>query len=159
TGFQDVAKQYGLGQLTNFPLTGEAQGRVPTPQSRKKLHDKNPKGFPEGGWFGGDNVNLAIGQGETVVTPLQLANAYATFGNGGTVWQPQVAARVLDRTGKVVTQIQPKQIGHVDLPPEVRGPILSGLEGAVASPKGTAFSAFAGFPLDQLQVAGQTGTA
>ncbi|MDQ1396326.1 MAG: penicillin-binding protein 2, partial [Acidimicrobiaceae bacterium] len=58
TGIQDVAKQYGLGVPTTIPLPGEAPGRVPTPASRKKLHDKNPKAFPEGGWFAGDNVNL-----------------------------------------------------------------------------------------------------
>src|SRR3954452_10705649 len=129
TGIQDLANEYGYGKRTGIPLTGETSGRIPTPASRKKLHDKNPKAFPEGNWFGGDNVNLAIGQGETVVTPLQLTNAYAAFGNGGTLWQPNVAARVLDRTGAVVAQIQPKAIGHVDLPPQVRAPILAGLQG------------------------------
>ena len=64
---------------------------MPDPEIRKRLHDANPKAFPNGGWFAGDNVNLAIGQGEMVVTPLQLANAYATFANGGTVFQPRIA--------------------------------------------------------------------
>ena len=93
------------------------------------------------------------------MTPLQLANAYATFGNGGTLWQPQVAARVLDRTGQPVATIEPKQLGHIDLPPPIHAPILAGLQGAVGSGKGTANGAFQGFPLDVLPVAGKTGTA
>ncbi len=58
----------------------------PTRTSRAREHALYPKAFTEGGWFTGDNVITAIGQGEVAVTPLQLANAYATFANGGTLW-------------------------------------------------------------------------
>jgi penicillin-binding protein 2 len=156
---QETARMFGLGVKSGISLAGEATGRISDPRTRAKIHANNPKAFPEGGWFVGDNVIMAIGQGETVVTPLQLANAYATFGNGGTVWQPKVALKVADRSGAVVQQFPGVQAGHVDLPPTVRDPILQGLEGAVADHLGTAYGAFAGFPLGQLQVAGKTGTA
>jgi len=91
---QDEAHQLGLGKKTGIALPFEAGGRIPDPDTRKKLHDQNPKAFPNGKWFAGDNVNLAIGQGEMVITPLQLVNAYATFANGGTVWVPRVGASV-----------------------------------------------------------------
>jgi penicillin-binding protein 2 len=159
SAIQDVAHMLGLGVKTGIPIAGEAAGRISDPKTRAKLHEKNPKAFPEGGWFVGDNVIMAIGQGETVITPLQLANAYATFGNGGTVWQPKVALKVEDANGTTIQQFASQQIGHIDLPPAIHDPILTGLKGAIADPKGTAYGGFTGFPLNQLQVAGKTGTA
>ena len=156
---QDTARLFGLGVRTGVPLAGEATGRVSDPKTRASLHAKSPKAFPEGNWFVGDNVIMAIGQGETVVTPIQLATAYATFGNGGTVWQPKLGLKVLDGTGATIQEFPAQQIGHIDLPPAVRNPILAGLRGAVQDAKGTARGAFAGFALDQLPVAGKTGTA
>ncbi|TML63392.1 MAG: penicillin-binding protein 2 [Actinobacteria bacterium] len=157
-GIQATAHELGLGERTGIALPYEAIGRVPDPTIRKRLHDQNPKAFPNGKWFSGDNVNLAIGQGELVVTPLQLANAYATFANGGTVYSPRVAQRVL-RDGKPVREISPVVAHRVSLPPAVRDPILQGLVGAVAGDKGTAHGAFIGFPYDRFPVAGKTGTA
>jgi penicillin-binding protein 2 len=131
---------------------------VPDPESRRRLHEENPRAFPEGGWRTGDNINLAIGQGELVVTPLQLANAYATFANGGNLYQPRTAARVLDRKGREVTTIDAPPPQHVQLPAAAVGPILAGLRGVVMG-DGTAAGAFAGFPLTGFPVAGKTGTA
>ena len=154
---QTTAHQLGLGERSGIALPTEAKGRISDPATRKRLHDANPKAFPEGHWFAGDNVNLAIGQGETVVTPLQLALAYATFANGGAVFEPRVAARVLNQDGSLVRDVPPNTVRKVDLPPAVRYPILAGLKGAVADPSGTAHSAFAGF--NAFPVAGKTGTA
>ncbi|HEX2064748.1 MAG TPA: penicillin-binding protein 2, partial [Acidimicrobiales bacterium] len=158
-GMQEAARDLGLGRRTGVDLAGEKQGRVPDPETRKRLNAENPKAFPNARWFAGDNVNLAIGQGEMALTPLQLANAYATFANGGSIYKPRVAARVLQQSGQVVREVAPATVGRVDLPAPIRTPILQGLEGAVADPKGTAVSAFAGFPLPVLPVAGKTGTA
>ena len=93
TAIQDTAHDLGLG---------EGIGRVPTPEIRKRLHDSNPKAFPNGGWFPGDNANLAIGQGEMAITPLQLGNAYATFANGGTLWAPRLGTEIIDANGTKV---------------------------------------------------------
>src|SRR5207245_5163062 len=155
---QPPARGLRLGRRAGVVVGPESPGRVPDPESRRRDHVAHPKAFPEGKWFSGDNVNLAIGQGELVVTPLQLANAYATFANGGTVYSPRVAQRVL-RDGKPVREISPVVAHRVSLPPAVRDPILQGLVGAVAGDKGTAHGAFIGFPYDRFPVAGKTGTA
>jgi penicillin-binding protein 2 len=157
TAIQDVAHEFGLGERTGIPLPAEAKGRISDPATRKKLHDEHPTAFPEGHWFAGDNVNLAIGQGETVVTPLQLVTAYSTFANGGTVFEPRVAARVLDQAGTPVRDLPANSVRKVALPGAVRDPVLQGLEGAVAAIDGTAHGAFAGF--NAFPIAGKTGTA
>jgi penicillin-binding protein 2 len=158
-GIQDEARQLGLGKRTGVALPFEAAGRIPDPDTRKKLHDQNPKAFPNGKWFAGDNVNLAIGQGEMVITPLQLANAYATFANGGTVWVPRVGASVRDQAGVKLRDISAQSLRKVDIPPPVRDPILQGLAGVTTDGRGTAAGAFVGFPSQTFPVAGKTGTA
>ena len=156
-GIQDTARELGMGAPTGIALESEARGRVPDPESRKRLHDRNPQAFPEGKWFAGDNVNLAIGQGEMVVTPLQLANAYAAFANGGTLFTPRIGARALKQDGAVVEDIAPQVVRKLDLTAG-RGAVMAGLRGAVTDPDGTAHGAFFAFP-SNLPVAGKTGTA
>ena len=156
---QEAAHQLGLGKPTGLGLPHEKRGRVPDPETRKRLNAQNPKAFPNGRWFAGDNVNLAIGQGEMALTPLQLANAYATFANGGTIFRPRVVAGVLEPGGPPMRQEAPVATGRADLPPELRAPILDGLQGTVADPKGTAANAFSSFPLPAFPVAAKTGTA
>src|SRR3954447_7876555 len=156
---QDEARQLGLGKKTGVALPFEAGGRIPDPDTRKRLHDQNPKAFPNGKWFAGDNVNLAIGQGEMVVSPLQLVNAYATFANGGTVWVPRVGASVRDQTGTKLRDIAPQSVRKLDIPPQVRDPIMQGLQGVVTDGRGTAAGAFAGFPFATFPIAGKTSTA
>jgi penicillin-binding protein 2 len=158
-GLQNVARQLGFGAPTGIPLPNEAAGRIPDKASRAQEHAQNPKAFPEGGWFTGDNVNTSIGQGEVAATPLQLANAYAAFANGGTLWQPRIALKITDQSGHPIRALTPELIRKIDLPPRIRDPILAGLQGVTADPSGTARAAFAGFPLSQFSVAGKTGTA
>jgi penicillin-binding protein 2 len=158
-GIQDTARDYGFGSQTGIPLGSEKDGRVPTPEWKASLHEDHPDSYPDGRWYAGDNVNIAIGQGDMLVTPLQLANAYATFANGGTRYVPSVATAVLSQNGNVLRQIQPTVGGRIDLPPNVRDPILTGLMGVTTDGRGTAKYAFQGFPHDQYPVAGKTGTA
>jgi penicillin-binding protein 2 len=155
---QDQAMRYGFGAATGIPLPFESAGRVLTPKSKQALHDKNPK-LAAAGWYTGNNVNLSIGQESMLVTPVQIANAYATFANGGTRYSPNVALRVQRSNGKPVREITPRVSERLDLPPSVRDPILAGLIGAVSDESGTAYNAFLGFPLAQWGVAGKTGTA
>jgi penicillin-binding protein 2 len=165
TGIQDTARAYGLGSMTGIPLLGEGKGLVLDAELAKKRHEENPEAFPEGGWFSGSNVNLAIGQAEVLVTPLQLTNAYATLANRGTVYQPQVVARVLKSKGDpndpnaVVATVQPSVTGHVDLPANIYDPLVAGFRGVIDNPKGTAHAPFAGFDTAAFPLAGKTGTA
>jgi penicillin-binding protein 2 len=108
-------------------------------------------------------VQLAVGQNVVVATPIQLARAYAAFANGGTVYQPHVVWKILtpnadpaDRND-VVRIIDPVVTGTVSLPPDVRGPIDSGLAG-VTTALGTAASAFVGFDQTAFPIVGKTGT-
>lgn len=153
-GMQQYIQGWGIGEETTIPLSGEASGRLPTPQWRRDFCEKTDCNDPE--WRAGDNVNLAVGQGDLVVTPLQLANGYATFANGGTRYQPKIALRIEPPEGEPI-EIGPKAITQVDLPESVRDPIMEGLVGVTRN--GTAASAFSGFDLDAWQVAGKTGTA
>ena len=156
---QSIARDLGFGARTGVDLPSEARGRVPDPETRKRLHEQNPKAFPNGDWRTGDNINLSIGQGEMAVTPLQLATAYGTFANGGTVYKPRMLDKVLDQDRRVLSETRPESIRKVEFPPPMRQAMLNGFYGAIADGKGTARGAFAGFPLDRLPVAGKTGTA
>lgn len=155
-GLQDTAKAYGLASKTGIGLPTEKAGVVPDPEWKKDFC-KHVRCIDDR-WFTGDSINMAIGQGDVLVTPLQLANVYATFANGGTRHQPRIAARVLDRDGKTVREEPVTETGRVELAPGVRDPILQGLRGVVEREEGTAYYAFAGFPRG-FSVAGKTGTA
>ena len=154
-GMQAYLRSFGLGSPTKIALPGEQAGRVPTPNWKL---DYGTRTGSDAKWRTGDNVNMAVGQGDDLVTPLQLANGYATFANGGTRYVPYVALRAQAyATKKVTRNFAPRVAGRVNLPPQVRQPLLDGLAGVPRS--GTAAGAFSGFPLDQFPVAGKTGTA
>jgi penicillin-binding protein 2 len=166
TAIQDAAGAYGLGMETGITLPFEQAGYLPTPASRRQRNELNPVAFPEWGWSTGDNVITAIGQGEVLVTPLQLANAFATFANGGVRHSPNVVSRVVARDGSVVRQFGPRVLSEVEMDPGFRWRVLEGLSGVTADEEGTAYEAFnsmatggAYFPLETYPVAGKTGTA
>jgi penicillin-binding protein 2 len=162
TPIQNVGAEYGLDSNTNIDLPDEVSGRVDSPSVLKTLHAESPANFPNFQWYTGDNIEMAFGQGATAVTPIELANAYATFANGGTRYSPEVAAAVINAHGKIVERYEPRVLGHVSLPPDVRNPILAGLTGVVENPLGTAYDAFHStvkFSLASYPIAGKTGTA
>lgn len=156
---QSLARQFHLGQLTGIEIAGENPGRIPDPKQRADAHDRNPRAFPEGNWFGGDNVNVAIGQGDTLETPLQLALQYSTFANGGTIYKPRLVDSALMADGTVAQSFDKAELGKVDLPQSRRVPVQEGLIGAINSNSGTAGAAFKGFDLVAYPIAGKTGTA
>ena len=156
---QEQAKALGLGRATNIELPFELDGRVPDPETKQRLHDENPEAFPYGEWFTGDNINLSVGQGDLVVTPLQLANAYATFANGGTVWAPHVGGAIRNVMTDQAKAIEANAQSKVDFNAAHRDAILQGLQRVVSADEGTASAAFAGFPLNRFAIAGKTGTA
>ena len=159
TPIQDMAAAFGFGKQTGIELPGEAAGRVPTPESEKKLAAViGNKQYS--GWYSGDSVNLAIGQGDLDVTPLQLANAYSQLVNGGTRYKPTLLYKVTKafEPTKVVYKPAPKVVGHIDIPPAWQAALLAGFDGAT-KPGGTAAGVFDSIDMTKFDVAGKTGTA
>jgi penicillin-binding protein 2 len=145
-------ERFGFGHLTGIDLAGETAGRVPTRAGEKELYAAlgNPD---EAYWSVGDWVNLSIGQGDLLVSPIQLARGYAAIYNGGTLVTPHVGGEVR-QDGKVVEEISPEPVGQVDVDDYYLENALQGLRG-VTEDGGTAESVFKGSELD---VSGKSGT-
>lgn len=152
---QAAAEEFGFGAESGVPLAGEENGLVPEPVFRE-----NPAIYQEGEWRTGNSMNLAIGQGDLLATPLQLANAYAAFANGGTLYSPNVVDAVLEPlSGEVDHEVAPRELRRIEIDPGHHEAMLRGLAGVTANPDGTAYGAFDGFPNESWPVAGKTGTA
>ncbi len=175
------AKAFGFGSPTGIDLPGEASGRV-ADRAWKLQYWNAMKGFYckidrhnktgkrdylhvyahefclEGNLYHEtDAVNFAIGQGDTQVTPLQLARAYAALSNGGTLYAPRVAKAIVDPSGHVIKRIPPVVVGHIKTKPSAINYVDNALLG---TPKtGTLAWKFGGFPLDKVQIRGKTGSA
>jgi penicillin-binding protein 2 len=155
--FQKLMRRWGFGRPTGIDLPFETEGRMPDAEWKARMHKRYPKAFPVGLWYPGDNINMSIGQGDLLVTPMQLATAYSALVNGGTLYRPQVALRVQRPDGTVVRHFPSHSLGRVPFKRSVIEPISDALRGVMTD--GTAASAFAGFPHDAFPVSGKTGTA
>ncbi|HET9078496.1 MAG TPA: penicillin-binding protein 2, partial [Acidimicrobiales bacterium] len=155
---QQVAAQFGLGKATGINLPNETPGKIPTPQSYIKDHQADPAVFQQAQWYPGNSDQLAIGQDEVLVTPLQLANAYSTFLDGGTLHVPSLVLDAETAAGKVVKVFTPHGRHTIDIDPAWRAAMIAGFEGVTHDPKGTAYGIFNG-PLANMDIAGKTGTA
>ena len=175
------AKTFGFGKETGIDLPGEASGRIADRKWKRayyesqkdyycKLAKKPPKDASdflrrfarefciEGyAYRAGDAVNFAIGQGDTIVTPLQLARAYAALSNGGTLYEPRVGKAVVDPEGRLVRQIKPKVQAKVGVPQKVIDYIDTALQGVTR--QGTMAWRMGGFPLDTVKIRSKTGSA
>jgi penicillin-binding protein 2 len=150
---QDWARQYGLGEKTGIDLPAEVDGLIPDPAWRNRLYHEKLTDRP---WSVGDNVNLAVGQGDLEADPLQMAVAYAALGNGGKVLTPHIGDDVESVTGKVLQEIRPAPRRQMHISPTTRDTIMTGLTRAATEPEGTSYPVFGHFPF---AVAGKTGTA
>jgi penicillin-binding protein 2 len=157
---QNVAKEYGLGSGTGIALPNEAPGKIPTPESYIRDHQANPGVFTQSQWYPGNSDQVAIGQDEVLVTPLQLANAYAAFANGGSLLIPQLMLDAESATTHHVDRtFATKVVRTISLQPDSRAAMLQGFLGVVNNPSGTAYGDFANTPLANMDIAGKTGTA
>jgi penicillin-binding protein 2 len=145
---QNWAWRLGVGHKTGLDVPGEASGLVPTPAWLKRTFKERWARI----WYEGYSVNLAVGQGQLAITPLQLATAYSTLANGGTVVTPHVGGTVLDASGQVVRKLRFPARRHLRLY-DVNA-IRDGLYAGAHS--GTSAAIFGSFPVP---VAGKTGTA
>jgi penicillin-binding protein 2 len=155
---QNVADAYGFGSSTGIDIPGEAAGYVLTQAEKAKLHAQYPTAYPYSLFTTGDDVQSAVGEDDVVVTPIQEADAYSAFANGGTLWTPRVALDAETTTGKVVATFASKSTNQIPIPAGDRSAMLNGFIGVTADPDGTAYAAFGQgkFPV---AVAGKTGTA
>jgi penicillin-binding protein 2 len=161
TAIQKVAHAYGFGDLTGIDLPGEVQGRVDSQPTREKLHRLTPKGYPNTFWYPGTNIELAFGQGGTVITPVEEAESYATFADHGVRHQPEVVGAIVSPEGKVIKRVAPEVTGHVSLTPTDYQAMLQGFIGATHTPGGTAYGTFQQYSNvpSSYVIAGKTGTA
>jgi penicillin-binding protein 2 len=142
-----IAQAFGLGQKTGLGINPEAPGRIPT-RSWYALRYR-------GQFRVGFTLNMAIGEGDVTVTPLQLALAYAALANGGTLYQPQVVRAVETSDSAVVQEFPPRIRRQIPLLPESLNLVTGALYDVVNDPTGTAYPARD----PSLDVAGKTGTA
>jgi len=150
---QKWATELGFGAPTGIDLPNELGGFVP---SEDAVNEKFEEGLFLDGWVPGQNLNFSIGQGFFTATPLQLALAYATVGNGGSLVRPHVAERVVSPSGETVQDINPEPRRDVEINPAYRQAIMDGLTRAANGPEGTSTAVFGNYPIE---IAGKTGTA
>lgn len=180
-----MAEAFGFGRATGVDLPGEVSGTVASRAGKagtwSAQHEtwcqRARTGYPEESdkrakyllalarencsegmlWRVGDAVNAAIGQGDTTVTPLQLAVAYAAIANGGTLWRPQVGKALLAPDGSLAEELTPTAVGSLPVPAEDLAYLRTALRGVID--QGTARKLFRDFPTLAVPIAGKTGTA
>ena len=134
----DMANGFGLGQLTGIEQIEEEAGQIPVPTSYTEA------------------TSLAIGQGGTLVTPLQVANFIAAIANGGTLYRPQLVENVLPVSGDAEQVFRPEALGTLPLSTENLQIIQEAMRSVTENPRGTAYSRLGTFAIP---TAGKTGTA
>ena len=177
--FYNAAKGFQIGVKTGIDLPSESSGRLADREWRKAWYAQNKdfycnykKRAPKSQQTAflvqlayencldgdkiraGDAVNFSIGQGDTVITPLKLAQMYAAIGNGGTIWKPTVAKAIVKTDGTVIKKFTPEKLGTIPATKETIKFLHSALREVVIS--GTAAGVFSGFPV---AISGKTGTA
>jgi penicillin-binding protein 2 len=141
------AQRLGFGAKCGIPLRGEVEGRVPNDQYMKATHGRK--------LLNGDIANLSIGQGDTQTTPLQMAQAMAVVGNGGTLYQTRLVQQVQTVDNEIVTAFQVREKKTLGASEATMAQLRTGMVNAVNAPAGTAHQA----SLESVEVAGKTGTA
>ena len=141
------AQRLGFGSKTGIPLRGEVDGRVPNDQFMKATHGRK--------LLNGDIANISIGQGDTQVTPLQMAQAMAIIGNGGTFYQTRLVQQVQTVDNEIVTAFQVREKKTLGASADTMAQLRTALVDVVNGPGGTAHQA----SLENVEVAGKTGTA
>ncbi|MEU1531102.1 penicillin-binding protein 2 [Streptomyces fagopyri] len=175
--FYKAAHQFGLGKETGVDLPNEVTGRVPDRQWKQSYWKANKAvwcktGKKDGDYVQkiayenclegnrmreGDSINYSIGQGDTLVTPIQEAMIYGALANGGTVHTPTIGKAIVSADGRSVKEIKPQVRGKLPISKATLKGMDAALEGVVT--RGTAAWKFGGWPQDKIPLHAKTGTA
>jgi penicillin-binding protein 2 len=177
--FFKAAEGFQIGKKTGIDLPSESSGRLANREWRNSWYEQNKDFYcnykeraskaqqtaflielaRENCLDGdkiraGDAVNFSIGQGDTVITPLKLAQMYAAIGNGGTIWKPTIGKAIVTTKGEVIQTVNPEKVGTLPATRETIKFLKESLREVVTA--GTGTGAFSGFPI---AISGKTGTA
>jgi penicillin-binding protein 2 len=143
----EYARAFGFGKPTGISLPREKSGLIPT-KEWKLARFKQP-------WQPGETISISIGQGFDLVTPLQLASAYSTLANGGTLWRPRLIKQIEAADGRVLKTFEPEKKSSLPIHPKNIEVLKSALWGVVNEPGGTGRA----LQRKEADVAGKTGTS
>lgn len=141
---------FGWGNKTGIDLPAEAKGLIPFPDWKRKVKKE--------GWWDGDTYNLSIGQGDILVTPLQVAASFVAIANGGKLYKPKVVKQIVDSEKNLIEEIKPEILRENFIDPENLEIVREGMRQAVTgkeSPHATA-TLFNSLPV---KAAAKTGSA
>ena len=154
-GLQETYRKWGLGSKTGIDLPSEESGRVPDAEWKWNYWDTSPDDVRQ--WQGGDSTNLAIGQGDILVTPLQMCCVYAGLSTRGTIWKPHLLKSVRSATGAgTVIEHTPELLYSIEEPPPFFDIVINGLKGVIYEESPAQAAHFVNMAET---VAGKTGTA
>ncbi|MGW0930792.1 penicillin-binding protein 2 [Streptomyces sp. NPDC002644] len=175
--FYKAAHEFGLGKETGIDLPNEVPGRIPDREWKQEYWEANKdywckNGKKDGDYVeriewenchggnelrAGDSVNYSIGQGDTLVTPIQMAAIYGAISNGGTMYAPSVGKAVISPDGQEIEEIEPRKNGKLPVSGKTLKEMDAALEGVAT--RGTAAWRFGGWPQDKIPMHAKTGTA
>ncbi|MGP2437334.1 penicillin-binding protein 2 [Streptomyces sp. JW3] len=175
--FYKAAHQFGLGEETGIDLPNEVTGRIPDRQWKQDYWEANKDAWCKTGkkdgtyvekiayenclegnkMRAGDAINYSIGQGDTLVTPIQMATIYSAISNGGTLYDPSVGKAVISADGKTTEEIKPESHGKLPISKATLSKMDAALAGVATN--GTAAWRFQGWPQDEIPMHAKTGTA
>ena len=138
TYLADMAREFGLGVATGIDAISEDGGRISDPTTE------------------GAAVQMGIGQGDMLVTPLQVANFVAAIGNGGTLYRPQIIEKITTLDGEIIQEFKPEVLNQVPVSQATLAAVKEGMRLVVRDPKGTAYRTFSSV---QASIYAKTGTA